>query len=470
MRKNEKNFRREPSSFRDPSGLIFYKDNKVYRQINNSYSRDFTQFVNSGLYSELIKQELLIPYKPTSKSIGIGDEVNKVLELKRIPFISYPYEWCFSQLKDAALLTLKIQKMALSYNFSLKDASAYNIQFLDGKPIFIDHLSFEQFKNKPWIAYRQFCQHFLGPLLLSTYRDTRLIQLLRIYLDGIPIDLTSKLLPKKTYFKFSTLSHIHLHALNQRKHSDSEKNKRRETALTLTKESSLAILKSLENIIKKLKGEDRNSEWGNYYTFTNYSKAAFQNKKNIIARYLKRIKPKTVWDMGANTGEFSRLASKTNAYTVSFDIDPVAAEKNYLQIKTVGEKNILPLILDLSNPSSGLGWGHEERKSLIDRGPADMVLALALIHHLAISNNLPFERVANFFAKISKFLVVEFVPKEDSQVQKLLQTREDIFTKYNKLEFEKEFKKYFSILMSDKIKESKRILYLLKSKQYEKNL
>jgi len=466
MIKKTRTDNRDCSSFRDPNGFVFYKDGRVYRQINKSYEKNFDLFNKSGLYQELTNNNLILGYKTCLKNTGLSAVAYRVVETETIPFISYPYEWCFSQLKDAALLTLLIQKKSLEHNLSLKDASAYNIQFLNGKPIHIDLLSYEEYvEGNPWIAYRQFCQHFLAPLLLMSYVDVRLSQLLRIYIDGIPLDLASKLLPKTSFFNFPILSHIHLQAKNQLELGDLNK-----TDLTnnypkkikLSKYALLAIVDNLESVIKNLKLKKTKTEWGEYYSFTNYAKKSFEQKKDLVKKYIETVKPKIVWDLGANTGEFSRITGDKNILTVSFDVDYLAVEKNYLKVKENNETRILPLILDLVNPTPAIGWLNQERKSIINRGPCDLVMALALIHHLAISNNIPLEYIADFFSKIGRYLMIEFIPKEDSQMKKLLSRREDIFSKYDQLNFEKVFLNHFKIISSHKIINSERTLYLMK--------
>jgi len=452
----------EPSSFRDPSGHIFYQDDYILRQVNDIYKKDLDLLVNSGLMAKLIDKGLLVSHIEDNK-IKKEKGVIVIFKADKIPFISYPYEWSFSQLKDAALVTLEIQKLAIENGMSLKDASSYNIQFINGKPIFIDLLSFEEYQEgKPWVAYEQFCQHFIGPLLLMSKVDADLNKLLRIYINGVPLRLVSKLLPKKTYLSFSISSHIHLHARNQSSYADSEKVSQNQN-VKLSKFALLGIIDSLESLIKGLKYGDSDTEWGEYYTFTNYTDQAFQEKKQLVEEYLNIVKPKSVWDIGANNGEFSRLASQKGILTVASDIDPVAVEKNYIAIKNSNEENLLPLVMDLTNPSPAIGWNNQERKSLIERGPSDVVFALALIHHLAISNNLPFSHIAGFCKDIGKNLIIEFVPKDDSKVQKLLATREDIFTKYTQEDFEKEFSKLFKIVKKTTIPQSKRTLYLMKS-------
>jgi ribosomal protein L11 methylase PrmA len=447
------------SSFRDPSGFLFYKNGELYRQINNFYKEDFDLLIDSGLYQVLSEKKLIVSHEETLTPPMLPSKAYKVIKPEIIPFISYPYEWSFSQLKDAALATLIIQKISLDYGMSLKDSSAYNIQFKNGNPILIDTLSFEKYQEgKPWKAYRQFCQHFFAPLALMSHKDIRLNQLLQIFIDGIPLDLASKLLPTKTKTMFAILSHIHAHAKSQ-KHYESKQDKVKE--VKLGKRSFLGIIDSLYSGVKKSKWSPEDTEWGNYYSDTNYSSEAFDHKKEIVSAFLDKTKPKIVWDLGANIGEFSRISSEKGIQTISFDIDPAAVEKNYLTCVERKENNILPLLLDLTNPSSNIGWSNTERLSIQERGPADTILALALIHHLAISNNVPLPKIAEFFANNCKNLLIEFIPKEDSQVQRLLSSREDIFDEYTKNNFEEDFKIFFTIDRVWDVVDSKRILYMM---------
>ncbi|MBM3210779.1 MAG: class I SAM-dependent methyltransferase [Candidatus Omnitrophica bacterium] len=447
-------------SFRDPSGFIFSQDGKLFRSISGLYQKNYDHFVQSGLYDQLVESGLLISHREVFFDEKKDDEY-KIIQPEIVPFISYPYEWCFSQLKEAALATIRIQKQALDYNMTLKDASAYNIQFFKGKPVLIDTLSFETYREgQPWIAYRQFCQHFLAPLALISLRDVRLGQLMRIYIDGPPLDMASRLLPKTSWFKTGLLTHIHLHAKAQTRY---ESKAPKTDASKVTKQSLMALINHLESTIIKLKWVPVGTEWGDYYEDTNYTEDSMNHKKQLVEAYVSESKPGTVWDLGANTGIFSRIASANGIHTVAFDVDPAAVEKNYRRMREAEETNMLPLCLDLTNPSPSLGWANEERFSLMHRGPADMVFALALIHHLAISNNLPFIYIADFFSRLCRYLIIEFVEKDDSQVQRLLRTREDIFNQYTKEDFEAAFQSYFSILRSDSILNTQRTLYLMKN-------
>jgi ribosomal protein L11 methylase PrmA len=450
-------------SFRDPSGFLFWKDGRLYRQVNAPYQEHFEHLMKSGLYQELIDQRLLIPHIEIDLDYAISDDAFCVVQPELIPFVSYPYEWCFSQLKDAALATLAIQKRALDFDMTLKDASAYNIQFLSGKSVLIDTLSFEKYREgQPWVAYRQFCQHFLAPLALMSCRDVRLGQLPRVHIDGVPLDLAASLLPGRTRFRPGLLAHIHAHARAQQAYAGREVDTGR--ARSMTRHQLLGLIQTLEATVRKLNWEPRDTEWADYYEGNSYGAAGMQHKQELVEEYIKQAAPGSLWDLGANTGLFSRISSAQGIPTVAWDVDPGAVEINFRQIVKDREDKILPLVLDLTNPSPAIGWAHQERDSLLQRGPVDAVLALALVHHLAIANNLAFDQIVAFFASLCTWLIIEFVPKTDPKVQKLLATREDIFPHYTQPHFESAYRREFTIKRCEKIRHSERVLYLMKRK------
>jgi len=453
-------------SFRDPSGTVFKNGDELYRQVNVCYADEYDHLVKSGLAAKLIESGYLIPHEEIEHSAAGAPAAHRVLRPELIPFISYPYEWCFSQLRDAALLTLRIQSTALAHGMTLKDASAYNVQFRgSAAPVFIDTLSFERYRDgQPWVAYRQFCQHFLAPLALIAYRDARLNQLFRVFIDGIPLDLAAGLLPRSTRLRPSLAMHVHLHARAQRNYaaSDGAQPATKARTPTISATRLRALIEHLESTISALAWKPGATEWGDYYSQTNYSEGARDEKERLVADALAAIAPRIVWDVGANTGRFSRLASSRNVHTIAFDIDTAAVEKNYREAKAANDRYLLPLMLDLSNPSPALGWASEERASLEQRGPADVVLALALVHHLAIGNNVPLPNIAEFFARLGRHLVIEFVPKSDSQVQRMLSSRTDIFPKYTQDGFEAAIGEHFWIDRRHRIASSERVLYVLR--------
>ena len=447
-------------SFRDPSGFVFWRDQNLYRQVNTCYASSYKLLMESGLYQDLVNQCLLIRHDEVDVPPWRANRAFKVIAPERIDFVSYPYEWCFSQLQDAALTTLRIQRAALERGMWLKDASAYNIQFHGGKPLLIDTLSFEPYEEgRAWPAYRQFCQHFLAPLAVASYRDIRLLQLTRVHLDGIPLDLAARLMPRRTWFRFGQLVHLHLHARSQRYFEDRPVPSRKGR---VSRAGILGLVSSLESTVRKMRWRSRSSVWERYYRETNYSPIALEEKKKVVEGMVDKVKPVTVWDLGANVGMFSRICAQRDISTVSFDSDAMTVELNYRQCRRDNESRIVPLLLDLENPSAAIGWRNRERMSLSDRGPVDMVLALALIHHLVIGNNVPLESAAGFFSSLGQNLVVEFVPKTDSQVERMLASREDIFYDYTKRGFEDAFCRHFEIVDAVEISESERTLYLMR--------
>ncbi len=455
------------SSFRDPDGFVCTYKDTIYRIVTLSGEKNYEQLMQSGLYKELTDKKLLIQHKEL-KNIRhdfflnkiFFENLYKIIQPQQIPFLSYPYEWCFSQLKNAALATLQIQKIALNYGMTLKDCSAYNIQFFNNSPVLIDSLSFEKYiENEPWSAYGQFCRHFLAPLALMKYRDISLNQLLKENLDGISLQLAAKLLPLKSFFSFSIFLNVYLHSKTEsRPISKNIKNKK------VRKHSLPGIIDSLESGIKSMRIKVIDSEWIDYYNNLEYSDESFNQKKLIVSELLDKIRAKTLWDIGANTGLFSRVASEKGIQVVSIDADAGSVEKNYNECIAQNIKNIIPLCIDINNPSPSIGWNNQERMSLIERGPVDVVLALALIHHLIIGNNLTFELLAGFFNKICKWLIIEYIPKEDSRVKQLLLLRKDIFTDYSENTFKSNFSKYFTIKSRTIVNGTDRVIYLMQRK------
>ena len=451
------------ASFRDPSGFMFKKEGLFYRQVNLDYKKDYDLLMSSGLYKQLSKAKALIAHDEMPLEMApLPEKAYKVIKPQQLGFISYPYEWCFNQYKDAAILTLSIARRALEYGMSLKDASAYNIQFHEGRPIFIDSLSFETYEEgMPWVAYKQFCQHFLAPLALMAKTDIRLAGLMRDYIDGVPLDLASKLLPKSSKLNFGLATHIHIHAKSQLKYAD-QKISQKEVSGKISKQALYNLIDSLLSVVRSLIVKTITTEWADYYQDNNYTESSFEAKRALVAQFVKQVNPGSVWDLGGNTGEFSRCASELAIPTVSFDIDSGAVQQNYDIVKANKEKHMLPLVLDLTNPSPAIGWHNQERDSFKDRGPVDLVMALALIHHMAIANNVPLREVARSFAEFGEHLIIEFVPKQDSQVERLLSSRLDIFPDYTLEGFKQAFSEYYNILDEQPVQGSERTMFLMK--------
>lgn len=454
---------RDGGSFRDPSGFVFWRDGRPYRQIEQRFRTEWDAFKASPLLARLIEQKRLIAFEPVGLEFAQSPTAYTVIRPEPIEFISYPYEWTFGELRDAALLTLDTELQALAAGWTLRDASAYNVQFRDGRPVLIDSLSFEPLEEgAPWVAYRQFCEHFLAPLALIARRDVRLVGLLRADPDGIPLDLASRLLPVRTRLNVGLLSHLHLHARVQRRYATTDDGGQAVRSARIARDRLVALVGNLRATVAALDWTARGTEWVDYADHTSYGDAATADKARLVDAFVREMPGARVWDMGANTGRYSRIAADAGKHVLAFDIDPAAAEQHYRQVRREGRTDILPLILDIANPSPGLGWANRERRSLLERAGADVVLALALVHHLAISRNVPLPMLVGLFADLAPWAIVEFVPKEDPMVRRLLASRRDVFDDYGLDAFRAAAAVRFDIVAESPIAESLRVLFLLR--------
>ncbi|OZV69025.1 nodulation protein NoeA [Winogradskyella aurantia] len=451
------------SSFRDPSGYVFIEGGDIKRAINPIYFKQYKALTQSGFYQGLIKNGLLISHKEVSNS----DETI-VLQADKIPFITYPYEWSFNMYKEAALLTLKIQKYSLEHDFTLKDATAFNITFHKGKAVFIDTLSFDFYiENSPWRAYKQFITHFFGPLVLAHYHGAQQLKMLSNFIDGIPVKMISSMLPLKTKLSPLLYSNIHLLAKLEDKHNEDYKDEAK--AAKLSKKGQFNIIESLYNYIKKLELKET-SEWGNYYDKINYSDEAFIEKSRIINDWVNAIQPKTLVDIGGNDGTFVRKLEHYVETALVCDIDNNSVDLNHKTMKMNKEEFMLPFVLDILNPSPAIGFNNTERFSFLERVKVfspEITLALAVIHHISLSGNVPFHNSALFFSSFSKYVIIEFPKREDSWVQRLLKSKrefENHFDYYSIESFESAYGAFFNIKQKETILDSERVLYLLETK------
>lgn len=450
-----------PASFRDPSGFIYEKDGTVYRFVSSVYQPHYELLQSSGLAPELIKQHLLLSFTEVNENHTRRTDWYKTLQPQPIPFISYAWEWSFEQLKDAALATLSICKASLKKGMILKDASHTNIQFVDGKSKLIDTLSFETYaEGESWIAYRQFCECFLNPLLLAAHKGLEAHKLLLSYPDGIPAQLTAQLLPFKTKLNPVVYLHVHLHAKLSGKKTVKETKPTKKVSLKNIEQ----IVQSLYDCIKGLSLPETTTTWNNYYEETILSANYLSEKKKLVSSFLEKMNYNTAIDLGANEGEFSLLCKK-EALVVATDFDSTCINSFYTLLKKQKQKNILPLVVDLTYPSPAIGWANNERPAFFSRKKFDVGFALALIHHLAIAKNLSFEQLAVFFADTCIQLLIEFVPKEDPKVKEMLTWRKDIFENYTEEHFQIAFEKHFELKTKTSVPGSARLLYHFQKQQ-----
>lgn len=451
-------------SFRDPAGFVFRRDGIVHRRVGPVGIEAYQRLMSSGLYKALTDERLLVTHEALGPAPD-GPQPSLVLRPRQIPMISYPYEWSLSQLRDAALLTLRAQALALRFGMVLKDASAFNVQFVGCAPVLIDTLSFASYDGGPWVAYRQFCQHFYAPLALAASRDVRLSGLSRDFIDGMPLALASRLMPRASYLRAGPLLHVHLHARAEGAWSSAKPGSTSGATLgssTPTTARLEALTSSLERAVGAITWSTR-STWSSYYAQReSYADAAFEHKDRVVTEWLRRVAPRVVWDLGANTGHFSKRAAAAGARTVAIDADATCVDLLYRDLRQPSRAaDVLPLVVDLTNPSPAIGWANAERLTLAERGPADLVLALAVTHHLAIANNVPLAELAAYLARLGRRAIIEFVPKSDPMVQGLLRARADIFDHYDDAGFERALDRYFSIDDRVRLTPSARTLYLV---------
>lgn len=451
------------ASFRDPAGYVL-RDSGVYKRVVTFRGKaDYDLLVSSGLYEDLTERRLLVRHDEEAVSPREFPGLYKLVVPEQIRHPSYYYEWSFGQLRDAALLTLQVQALALRHGMSLKDASAFNVHFRGPEPVFIDTLSFEANRGGPWVAYGQFCTNFLGPLALMSRVSLKLQALLRTSLDGIPLDLASRLLPYSTFMRPGLLLHLHLHARSIRKHSAVGRASRCRLPDPGGRDPKHAIVDSLEGIVSRLRPPRIATEWLDYYgESTHYTSQAESFKRDIVGRAIARVKPDLVYDLGGNTGRYSRVATQQGIDVVCYDVDPLCVHENYTRSRIDRDSHMLPLLCDLTNPSPALGFGLEERLSFYERSRPQLVLALALVHHLRFTGNVPLDRIARFLARIGEWLLIEFVPREDPLAAALVGNRPDVFHEYTEEQFRDLFGRQFATEFSVRIPDTCRTIYLFR--------
>lgn len=448
------------SSYRDNDGFVFKQEDIYYRLIRQSYFGHYETLLHSGLYQNLVDAGRLIAHEEvaTAQFHLPNNEIVKIIKPTQLAFISYPYEWSFDMWRDAAIVTLKIAVQALQKGMMLKDATPFNIQFNNGRPVFIDTLSFEIYKEgKPWIAYQQFCECFLGPLLLMHYGHRDFGKLFQLYPDGIPLDIVKAALPFKSKFNI----HVYMHIWMKRK---KEVGNLAPKEISFSEKKMNTLLSGLIEFVKTLSPKKIKSIWDDYYTNTILGNQYIESKKVLVEKFVENISFKSVIDLGANDGYFSMLLKEKANFILSVDFDSNCINELYRKIRKEKIKNILPIVTTLNNPTPSIGWNNEERNALTQRLKADVTLALALVHHLAIALNVPLGFIAKWLSNMGPYLVIEFVPKSDEKVKQLLANREDIFDDYTLESFKNIFSMYYDVLKQEKVGETDRVLFLMKRK------
>jgi len=449
------------ASFRDPAGFLYRRDGVLLRQVNSLYADDYETFLSSGLYDELTAGGLIVDHEERPLPEAADSRAWKVIRPREIDVISYPYEWSFSQLKDSALLTLDIAQRSLARGLVLKDATAYNVTFDAGRPIWLDSLSFETYQyGKAWQAYSQFSRHFLAPLSLASHLDPRLIDLLRVYTEGVPLDLASALLPRRTWARPSHLLHLHLHARSQQRYASMDPSGSIRSR-SFSRRSFEGLLAGLRATVENLHWEPE-GYWPDYERDNSYSNEGRRVKAVTVERWLSRLRPGRVLDLGANTGLFSSIAAGLGHSVIALDGDAGATEVHYRRCRAEDSRSVLPLRVDLLNPSPDQGWACVERMNLYERIRPDVAMALALVHHLTLTGHIALGDQAAFLARVAPTVIVEWIPLSDPQAMRLVGDRTPQFVdRYSTESFERVFGHHFTIADSVAIPDSERRLLLL---------
>ena len=452
-----------PSSFRDPSGFVFFHHHKYYRHIRSFYASDY-QCLMKGPYQHLVDQGMLIPHQEIGENLTGDSDFFLTLLPEQIDFISYPYEWCFDQLKDTALLCLEIMKTSINHGLILKDASPFNFQLLRGKPVLIDTLSFEQYNpGLPWIAYRQFCEGFLFPLLINHYLGLDFQQLLAVYPDGIPASLTAKILPLKSRLSLGTWLHVFLqHSVSI--HSKPDRNK----FVSFTRDKMIRLLDHLYSMIGSLKYHgSAGKDWSRYYDGEHpeeYSVA----KNRIFSDWVGEMQFSSALDLGTNLGIFAEILARNGAMVIATDMDSRCINQLYLKSRANAGKNIHPILADLAFAYSSGGFRQSERQSFSDRARMDLVSALAIIHHLVLIRNIPLVNLASYCSDLSKkYLIAEFIPLSDAKVQLMMTNKKTFHQPYDRNAFEMSFDPYFIIEQIQPIQGTERVMYKMKKRVFD---
>lgn len=466
--------RADPGSFRDPANRILHADGQILRGLGPEAADDWRALAGTEFFPRLVAEGKICGTEPVDPGLLPADQAGQwaaVLRHERIPFVSYPYEWSFAMLRDAALLHLEILRAAVPAGFTTKDGSAYNLQWRGAEPVFIDIGSFEPARDgEPWAGYRQFCQTMLYPLLVQAHLGLDFQPWLRSRIDGLEPGQLRKLFGGTRRFRAGVLKHVHLHDAMQSRYAESSTGSVRAQLKDagFSRELVLATLRAIDKLVGRLDWQPPTSHWSGYRETCTYSAADREQKERFVTDALREAgRSRLALDLGANDGTYSRLAARHADYVVAVESDPAVVDQLYRKLRADGERRVLPLVMDLADPSPGGGWRGVERGSFADRADADAVLALAVVHHLAIGRNIPLPEIVDWLvgtfrtAGAEGRLVVEFVHPDDPMAVRLLANKPaGLFPDYRREEFERLLAQRCEIVRRVELPSGTRTLYL----------
>jgi SAM-dependent methyltransferase len=456
----------DPGSFRDPDSRVFLSEGRVFRLLSERGLADWRALATSPLLAELLQEGKLVATReiedPPPLPDGLYGGAAGVLEHDLVPFVSYPYEWTFSMLRDAALLQLELVGRAIDSGMMLKDSTPYNIQFVGSHPVFVDVGSFEPLREgEPWAGYRQFCMLFLYPLLLQAWKDIPFQPWLRGSIAGISPTECRNVLSGRDLLRRGAMIHVALHSRLERRYEDSDLDVKKELrASGFHRELILANVRKLEKLVSRLEWKAGSSEWSSYELTTTYSSDEAERKAAFVREAVEADQPRLVWDLGCNEGQHARIAASVADYVLALDLDALVVDRLYRALVEEGAKKILPMTMNLVDPSPALGWRGLERKSLPERGAPDLALCLALIHHVSITGNVPITQFLDWLLGLGTAVVIEFPTPEDPMVRRLLmRKRSNDHPDYRRDWFEQSLEERFEIVRSQELSSGERLIY-----------
>lgn len=451
-------------SFRDRGARVFHSGERVLRALSATALSDWRSIANRPFFAHLQSRGDIVPTRevPPQEQAALRAPpwAAALLEHRPVPFWSYPYEWCFGMLRDAALLHLRILHAALPEGVILKDASPYNVQFQGFRPLFIDIGSFTLHRaDQPWTAYRQFCELMLIPLFLQAYRGIDLQPVLRGELEGVPIDQASRWFSGRDWLRPGVVAHVVLHGWLQRwAQRGTERTADSLQASGFTVALIQRNVERLRRLVERLRWQPRRTTWTEYDAAQPHVQLDRDTKAELVRRVCAARHRKLVWDLGSNLGQYARIAAEFADTVVAMDQDHGCVELLYRDLQRHGPDNILPLRIDLANPSPALGWRGRERLRLEDRGRPELTLCLGLIHHLVIGANLPLDEVVDWFGDLTRELVLEFPLKSDPLVQRLLRNKADQYHDYSLEALESSLRQRFDVVERVRLPSGARVL------------
>ncbi len=454
----------DPGSFRDPRSRVFVDGADVWRGLSAEGLADFEAFAATPTFAaatqagDLVGTEVVEP-----GATPLRDDWPGVLRHERIPVVTYPYEWSFSMLRDAARLQLDLAQRALADGILMKDASSYNVQFRGARAVFIDVGSFEVLQpGEPWAGYRQFCELYLNPLYLQAIAGIPFQPLLRSSVSGISPTVAAAAIGGRKRLRRDLFTHVRLHARAEARYADADRDVRGEMRRAGFGPRIIAAqIANLARAVERTEWKLAESTWSTYSTRGHYTDRDLDAKADFVARATSQTGAQTVLDLGANDGRFSRVALDAGAsLAVAVDGDHLVVDHLYRELRATGEHRVLPLVIDLADPSPSTGWRSRERPGFVERVRPDLTLCLAVVHHLALTNTVPFDEIVAFLRELGAPLVVEMPHRDDPMAARLLgRKRDGLFDHYDVPHWEAALEQRFEVLEQTTLPSGHRTMY-----------